>query len=186
MVAVFVLAVGFAGLRAASPLWASAVFTIAETLFAAAILGAATCRGPSQTAWLGFGVFGWTYLLATFWLWPAPNGVTAPPFLTKALLDFFQPSSNTAAVMFIDTAPPGELSTEPTLMVGSIAARTRNLAATTPFVPRVVNRFHYRRIGHTLAAIVFGLLGAVLSTILSARREAVNGQSPCRAADAGP
>ena len=113
MTAVLLLAVGFAGLRTASALWASAVFTLTVTLLAAAILGAVACRGRSRIAWLGFGVFGWTYLLATFWLWPAPNGVTAPPLLTKALLDYFQPSSKTAAVMWIDTAPPGEMSTEP-------------------------------------------------------------------------
>ena len=93
MAAVFILAVGFAGLRAASLLWASALFTSAVTLLLSAVLGAAACQGPSRMPWLGFGVFGWTYLLATFWLWPAPNGITAPPLLTKALLDYFQPSS---------------------------------------------------------------------------------------------
>jgi hypothetical protein len=169
MAAVLVLAVGFAGLRAASPLWASGIFTMTVTVFAGAIVGAAACHGPSRFAWLGFGVFGWTYLLATFWLWPEPNGVTAPPFLTKALLDYFRPSSNTAAVMWIDTAPAGEMSTEPPPMAGSIAAGNRNLATMTPFAGRVVNRFHYRRIGHTLAAIFFGLLGALLGAVLSGR-----------------
>jgi hypothetical protein len=144
-------------------------------LFAAAILGAAACRGPSRIAWLGFGVFGWTYLLATFWLWPEPNGVTAPPFLTKALLDFFQPSVNTAGVIIIDSAPPGEMSTDPPPMVGAV-----NVAVATPFAGRVVNRFHYRRIGHTLAAIFVGLLGALLGTLFSARIAAADGQRPSR------
>jgi hypothetical protein len=79
MAVVFIFAVGFAGLRASSPLWASAIFSIAIALFAAAILGVAAFRGPNRMAWLGFGVFGRTYLLATFWLWPERNGVTAPP-----------------------------------------------------------------------------------------------------------
>jgi hypothetical protein len=87
MAVVLFLAVGFAGLHVASVLWASALFTITVTLFAAAILGASACRGPSRMTWLGFGIFGWTYLLATFWLWPGPNGVSAPPLLTKPLLD---------------------------------------------------------------------------------------------------
>jgi hypothetical protein len=169
MPAVLLLAVGFAGLRTASPLWASAMFTVSVTVFAGAIVGAAARRGPSRIPWLGFGVFGWTYLLATFWLWPAPNGVTAPPFLTKALLDYFQPSSNTAAMMWIDTAPPGEMSTEPPPMVTSKVPGTANLATMTPFAGRAVNRLHYRRIGHTLAAIVFGLLGALLGAVLSGR-----------------
>jgi hypothetical protein len=62
MAAVLFFAVGFAGLRAASPLWASGIFTITVTVFAGAIVGAAASRGPSRIAWLGFGVFGWTYL----------------------------------------------------------------------------------------------------------------------------
>jgi hypothetical protein len=169
MAAVLLLAVGFAGFRTASPLWASAIFTMTVTVFAGAIVGAAARRGRSRIAWLGFGVFGWTYLLATFWLWPAPNGATAPPFLTKALLDYFQPSSSTAAVMWIDTAPPGEMSTEPPPMVSTIVPGTTNLATVTPFAGRAVNRLHYRRIGHTLAAIVFGLLGALLGSILGGR-----------------
>jgi hypothetical protein len=169
MAAVLVLAVGFAGLRAASPLWASGIFTMTVTVFAGAIVGAAACHGPSRFAWLGFGFFGWTYLLATFWLWPEPNGVTAPPFLTKALLDYFRPSSNTAAVMWIDTAPAGEMSTDPPLMVSTMVPGTANIATSTPFAGRAINRFHYRRIGHTLAAIVFGLLGALLGAVLSGR-----------------
>jgi hypothetical protein len=173
MAAVLLLAVGFAGLRTASPLWASGIFTMTVTVFAGAIVGAAACQGPSRFAWLGFGIFGWAYLLATFWLWPAPNGVTAPPFLTKALLDYFQPSSNTAAVMWIDTVPPGEMSTEPPPMVTTKVPGTANLATMTPFAGRAVNRLHYRRIGHTLAAIFFGLLGALLGAILRGRNVSV-------------
>ncbi len=180
MAVVLLFAVGFAGLRTASPLWASAVFTIAVTLFAAAILGAAAYRGPSRITWLGFGIFGWTYLLATFWLWPEPNGVTAPPFLTKALLDSFQPSSN-ATVMTIDTGPTGEKSTEPHPMGGSIAAT--ELAA---FRGRVVNPLHYRRIGHTLAAIVFGIVGALLGALFFGRSKAADGQRASREQAASP
>ncbi len=164
MAVVLLLGVGFAGLRTASFLWASAVFTLTVTLLAAATLGAVACRGPFRMAWLGFGVFGWTYLLATFWLWPAPNGVSAPPFLTKALLDALQPSPGTGAVMTIDAFPQGEMSTEPPPMVGALRPAR--------FAGRVVNLLHYRRIGHTLAAIVLGLLGALLGMLFSARSQA--------------
>jgi hypothetical protein len=167
MTAVPLLAVGFASLRTASALWASAVFTLTVTLLAAATLGAVACRGRSRIAWLGFGVFGWTYLRATFWVWPAPNGVTAPPFLTKALLDYFQPPSNTAALIWIDSGLAGEMSTEAPPFSGRV---------------RVVNRLHYRLIGHTLAAIVLGLLG----TLFSDRREAAEKQRPIRGQAAEP
>jgi hypothetical protein len=178
MAAVLVLAVGFAALRAASALWASAVFTLTVILFAAAILGAVASRGPSRIAWLGFGVFGWTYLLATFWLWPVPNGVTAPPFLTKALLDLFQPSLNTATVMTIDPGPPGETSIEPPPNVSTIIPGTGNLATTTPFPGRIINLRDYRRIGHMLVAIILGLLGALLGTLFSTESASVRWMTP--------
>ncbi len=171
MIAVVVFAVGLAGLRAASPLWASAVFTITVTLLTTAILGAAACRGRPRVAWLGFSVFGWTYLLATFWLWPGPNGVTAPPFLTKAILDSLEPQSQKGAIMTFDPGPVGEQSTESPPMVATFAPGpgTTTRVVSTAFTGRVVNLLHYRRIGHTLAAIAFGLLGAVLGALFSAR-----------------
>ena len=58
-------------------------------------------------------------------------------------------------------------------MVGAAAAGTMGIAATPPGV-QVVDRLHYRRIGHTLAAIVFGLFGALLGTVLSARRKSAD------------
>jgi hypothetical protein len=184
MGAVLVFAVGFAGLSAASALWASAVFTLTVTLLAGAIVGAVACRGPSRIAWLGFGVFGWTYLLATFWLWPVPNGVTAPPFLTKALLDSFQPSLVTAKVTWMDPGPLGEMSTEPPPNVATPVPGRMGMPTYTPFAGRVVNRLHYRRIGHTLAANVLGLFGALLGTLLRARSEAAAGQRPIRRQEA--
>ncbi len=186
MGAVLVLAVGFAGLSAASALWASAVFTLAVTMLAGAILGAITCRGPSRIAWLGFAVFGWTYVPATFWLWPVPNGVTAPPFLAKALLDYFQRSLNTATVMWIDPGPPGAMSTELPPTVMTKIPGTANLATMAPFTGRVANRLHYRRIGHSLVAIVLGLFGALLGTLLAAQSKAADGQRPIMRQQAGP
>ncbi|MHC5542062.1 hypothetical protein ACYOEI_27900 [Singulisphaera rosea] len=178
MVVVLLLAIGFAGLRTASALWASALFTFTLTLFTAALLGVATSRGRSRMTFLGFSIFGWAYLLTTFWLWPVPNGVTAPPFLTKALLDAVQPSSNTPTVMTIDRGPAGEMSTEPPPMVPTTVPGTRNVVTTAPYTGRVVNLHHYRRIGHILAAILFGLLGSLLGRTFYALGEASDGQHP--------
>jgi hypothetical protein len=167
MAVVLLLGVGFAGLRAASFLWASALFTLTVMLLAAAILAAIVCRGPSRAAWLGFGLFGWTYLLATFWLWPERNGVSAPPFLTKPLMDVYQPSWGTVGVRTFDPGPQGEMSNEPPPKISFMAPGTI-VVTTTPFTGRSINLLHYRRIGQTLAAIVFGLLGAVMGAVYSA------------------
>src|SRR5262249_23261991 len=109
---VLLLAVGFAGLRTATPLWASAVFTLAVALLATASLGAAAGRGRPRTACLGFGLFGWVYLLTTFWFWPGPNGVSAPPLLTKALLDALQPRAKTLSSMTLDPGPAVDFPTD--------------------------------------------------------------------------
>jgi hypothetical protein len=170
MVAVLLLAVGFAGLRTASALWASALFTFTVTLLAAALLGVAASRGRSRMACLGFALFGWVYLLTTFWLWPGPNGVSAPPFLTKALLDAVQPAPKTPTTMTVDPGPVGEMSTEPPpKVVGTVRP---GVPGFVPYTGRVINLLHYRRIGHMLAAVAFGLLGGLLGSIFSALSEA--------------
>ena len=176
MVVVLLLAVGFAGLRTASALWASAIFTFAITLLAAALLGVAATRGRSRMTCLGFALFGWIYLLTTFWLWPGPNGVSAPPFLTKALLDAVQPPFQTPTAMTVDRGPAGEMSTELPPKVATIVPGTRNVVTSAPFTGRVVNLHHYRRIGHILAALALGLLGGLLGGIFSALSEAGEGR----------
>jgi hypothetical protein len=42
----------------------------------------------------------------------------------------------------------------------------------------MVNLLHYRRIGHMFAAIVLGLLGALLGTLFSARSKVAKGETP--------
>jgi hypothetical protein len=180
MAIVLLLAVGFAGLRTATALWASAAFTLTVTLLATALLGAAACRGRPRMACLGFSIFGWVYLLTTFWLWPGPNGVSAPPFLTKMLLDAIQPVSMTSAVMTVDPGPAGEeMRVEPPPLVTTPLPGNRG-TRTAPFAGRVVNLLHYRRIGHMLAAVAFGLLGGLLATLFSALSEAGEGRRPNR------
>jgi hypothetical protein len=86
-----------------------------------------------------------------------------------------QPSLNTTSVMTTDPGPTGEISPEPPPIVATPAPGSSTLVSMAPFAGRVVNRLHYRRIGHTLAAIVFGLLGALLGTLYAARSEAADG-----------
>jgi hypothetical protein len=60
-----VLAVGFglAALRNADAFWASATYTLAITMLAAALVGCIARSGVARSTWAGFAVFGWTYLL---------------------------------------------------------------------------------------------------------------------------
>jgi hypothetical protein len=63
MAILFYLGFGFAALRNADDLWASATYTLAITMIATALVGAFARRGVARMTWTGFAVFGWTYLL---------------------------------------------------------------------------------------------------------------------------
>jgi hypothetical protein len=60
---VFYLAFGFAALRNADELWASAAYTLAIVSVASSLVGALARSGGARTPWVGFTVFGWVYLL---------------------------------------------------------------------------------------------------------------------------
>jgi hypothetical protein len=63
MAIVLYFAFGFAALRNADKFWASAADTLAIILIAATLVGASARGGRARTPWVGFAVFGWTYLL---------------------------------------------------------------------------------------------------------------------------
>jgi hypothetical protein len=106
--------------------------------------------------------------------------VSAPPFLTKALLDAIQPVSKTSAAMTFDPGPAGEMRVQPPPMVATRIPGRGNISTMAPYAGRVVNLLHYRRIGHMLAAVAFGLLGGLLATLFSVLNEAGEGRQPNR------
>jgi hypothetical protein len=118
MAAVIFIGLGFAALRSASRLGASAVFTLTVAVLSAAILGAMARRGRPRMTWAGFALFGWIYLGTIFGPWADGNGVTAPPYVTRWVLDY------TAARLrdpnLRDTGVAGEVlfSPEPTWGIG--------------------------------------------------------------------
>jgi hypothetical protein len=63
MAVVLLVGFGFAALRNADEFWASAIYTLAITMIAAALVGALARKSEAHMAWTGFAVFGWTYLL---------------------------------------------------------------------------------------------------------------------------
>ena len=60
---VLYLGFGFAALRNADEFWASASYTLAMAMIAAALVGAFARNGTARMTWVGFAVFGWAYLL---------------------------------------------------------------------------------------------------------------------------
>ena len=66
MAVVLFVGFGFAALRNADNFWADATYTIAIISLATALLGAIVRRGTARVSWIGFAVFGWTYLMLDF------------------------------------------------------------------------------------------------------------------------
>jgi hypothetical protein len=149
MAAVIFIGLGFAALRSASPLWASAVFTVTLAVLSAAVLGAMARRGRARMTWAGFALFGWIYLGTTFGPWASVNGVMAPPYVTRWVLDYWDAKRG----------PVGQMDLWP----GEVLFSPFPPAALTP--PGSVQ---FRRVGHCLAAILFGLVGAVLGRLTAA------------------
>jgi hypothetical protein len=63
MAIVLLAALGLVALRNASALWANATFTATLTLLLCAVLGLILRRHHARAFWLGFALFGWTYVL---------------------------------------------------------------------------------------------------------------------------
>jgi hypothetical protein len=166
---VSLVGIGLAALHSPSLLWASGLFSLAVLLFSTAVIGAIAIAGLSRFACMGFSAFGGPYLLATFWLWPVANAVTAPPLLSTLVLDYFKPKASTASILLYDTVQRGE----------SYPERPPTFSpAPTPFTGRAVNLLHYRRIGHSLTAIFLGFMGALLGRFLATRRVAATTDPP--------
>jgi uncharacterized membrane protein len=63
MTVVLYVGFGFAALRNADRYWADATYTIAIISIAAALLSAIVRQGTARVPWMGYAIFGWTYVL---------------------------------------------------------------------------------------------------------------------------
>jgi len=63
MAIVLYVAFGFAALRNADHFWADATYTIAIISNSAALVGAIVRKGRARVPWIGYAVFGWSYVL---------------------------------------------------------------------------------------------------------------------------
>src|SRR5207248_4578990 len=65
LVVILFVAVAIAALRAATAAWDSGVFGVTLAILLAAVLLAVHRAGRQRAYWLGFALFGWTYLVAS-------------------------------------------------------------------------------------------------------------------------
>jgi hypothetical protein len=148
MTFVLVLALGLAALRSGSEAWSTAVFTLTLVLHFTAILGAIYRRGRDRAGCLGFALFGWAYWNLSFGPWFRAE--IGPQLVTTPLLEYLHPK-------IAPVPPPGAI-LDPDgkgWFVRGTSGRWTLWGWDT--------RDAFRRTGHSLGAVLFGLMGALVA-----------------------
>ncbi len=152
---IVVAAIGFAGIREGTEIWASLTFTVTVLLLLMALPFLFYSQRKTRAGWLGFVLFSWVYLYFAFGNWWA-DGPGLPPLPTKWLLSFvhdqihakpqYVPNPNFALVQKLSYGPP-TLSGSPTIIK----------PGTTYWMG---DERHYRQVAHCLLALALGAFGA--------------------------
>jgi hypothetical protein len=161
MAAILVVAVGFAALQNASAWWSSALFTFTLALFLIAAVGA--IWGKDKAFWLGFALFGWSYMIVSYEPW-SKHATTPPSLVTTKLLNRLYPH--------ISTVPPDEV------VIGGegVWKDSRRIEIVRSFTAGNITFFRndmneFLQVGHFLVSWLFALVGGINASRLFARPE---------------
>jgi hypothetical protein len=167
-------AVGLAALREPSESWASALFSLAVLALLVSVLGTAARRGASRMAFLGFTLFGTSYLILAFGPWASvnPDGLRPPSLITRILLDRIRESQVGLAANWQVVSIELPMRSEGQQLAFSPASLTNDLASgglyvNHLYVPYDVSR--YKQIAHSMLILVAGTLGAIVGRIVAIR-----------------
>jgi hypothetical protein len=147
MATVLYLGFGFAALRNADELWASATYTLAIVLIAAALVGAFARSEGARTPWIGFAVFGWTYLLIVHLPEWDVGGLGFGPIRKPHLLFEWGTARLQPLIKPLDRGGIGGYQ---------------------------INLMYYEQVSQSLGIILFGLVGALLGRLLAVNGERPN------------
>ena len=154
MAVVLFLAVGMAALKNPTELWASAIFTAVLGLLLFAVLGVSFGRGAVRRHWAGFGVFGWGYLCFVFTTTSLPPPPPASTKLFKLLeRPVSPPPAKQAMIMKADY-----IRMDATVIY--LNGKMMQPSSGSP-PPDDSESLALHQFGHSLAAVMIALLGAV-------------------------
>jgi hypothetical protein len=157
MALVAFLALALTSMRSGSELWSDAVLTATLATVMTAALGAVFCRGPARAAWAGFALFGWGYLALS--LGPWFQSEVRPHLVTTHLLGYLHP-------LMAPIPPAGAfLDSDGRRYFIPAGPNTNATLWGTDTAPA------FQRAGHSLAAVGWALIGAVLGRAFANRRE---------------
>jgi hypothetical protein len=162
MAVVGLVAVVIAALRSASPLWASALFTLTLGILATAVLGALFADRRRRPFWTGLAVFGWGYMALAFGPWLATE--VRPHLTTSTILDLLStavqsPVAPTYTVTKTVTPP----STPIRALTFPGGSDGYSVTYTTIRPPGRLVRPSFQRVGHSLFGLLAALLGGVIA-----------------------
>lgn len=163
---VLVAALGAAGLREGTPIWAIAMFTLMVAFLLGAILNAVYSRGPTRAYWVGFALFGWTYAALNFGPLAA-DGTRVPPLATGPMLDALLARAHPAPEYEPDPNDPQAT----TIFTGTVTYSGPRMRLKAGSVAWGGSPEYFRQVGHALGALVFGVLGGLWARWVRARHE---------------
>ena len=126
----------------ATPLWASTWFSLTVFVLLLGTLAAIFHQGSRRPFWIGFGLFGWVYLLLAFEPW-------ADQDLTPALL-------STHGIARLDSSLENE--GEPVVIKNVISFTTHSRIRLW-----TLSNPSFMQIGHSVFALLFGLFGGMVA-----------------------
>jgi hypothetical protein len=196
---VVVFAIGLAALKTSSDLWAGMMLLVALAFVGVAILGAILMTGHERAWWLGFAVFEAGYLILTFGPWFTER--IEPRLLTTLGLDYvhFHVTERTSGGnstlqnqrqelvqrLIAESQKMRNPSADPTVryltqrisqidnQLGSASLATSG-PVENPWqkaFPGAANYDLFVQVGHSLFALMAGVLGGWIATWFDARRK---------------
>jgi hypothetical protein len=158
---VLLLALGMAALRANSDFWASTLFTGVVLLLSVSVIAAMATRGTARSTWTGMAVFGWVYLVIAFGPW-TKEAIGPPPLVTSILLDYLQDYVVSETPYLV---PAQQLTTSNTVYTLRGKQRVPGPKGISPLIVVIP----YLHTGHSLGALLFGIMGAGFGRFIAAR-----------------
>jgi hypothetical protein len=163
MAFIVLIAVGFAALKDPTDLWTSLVFTLAIATAAACALGTIASRGSARPLWLGSSLSTGVYLLLAFGPWFSTEA--KPHLLTAWGLERAYPRIHTKPMLTVAQRGHSMLH----ILGGAPHDYAVESADNYLSYRGAAHQMNFERIGHSLAAMACGLMGALVVGVLAPR-----------------
>lgn len=153
-----------------SDLWSSIAFSMAIAAVGFALICSITLSDRDRLPWIGSALIGGSYLLMSFGPWFSTE--VRPHLLTTPMMDWLYPRLHNAPALARGLSGP--------MLHVLIGPHEHTYETAEHYLQNrgAQLQMNYERIGHSLASMACGLVGAGLVRFLSRRIEGQDGISP--------